>query len=289
MSNREVVVRAADQVPRRDIIEAMNAAYSDYFIPIYLSSHSFENLITREAIHLEASAVALYDNQTVGVGLLGIRGCRAWIGGMGVLPEFRHQGLGRRIMAYLLEQARRMGIKNVQLEVITQNKVAFNLYNSMGFKTTRKLLVLSGEEHLSRPVLRERYPGIVVKALDVSLLLAYLPEFAAVPAPWQRTLESLWQMQDRLDGLSVYGGDEQMLGLCLWSGDNHQVGIYFLNATTQEAAGALLDRLLVALPRSRFFYLNVPEDDPALPVLRSAGFEETVSQYEMHRNLADGM
>jgi len=192
-------------------------------------------------------------------------------------------------MTYLLEQARQMGVRHVQLEVITQNETAFNLYDSMGFKTARRLLVLSGEEHLSGPMNREAYPDIIVKSPDVSGLLAYLPEFATVAAPWQRIPESLSGMQDRLDGLSACDVDEQMLGLCLWSGDDEQVGLYFLSATTQEATGALLNRLLVDLPRARFFYLNVPDDDPALPVLRSAGFQETVSQYEMHLDLADGI
>lgn len=287
MNHREVVIQAASLVSRRDIIEAMNAAYADYLIPIHLSSRSFENLITREAIRLGASAVAWRDGRIVGMGMLGIRGQRAWIGGMGVLPAYRHQGIGRRVMAYLFDQARQMGIGHVQLEVITENRVALYLYESMGFKITRRLLVLSGEGDLSDVMDWELAPGVVIEEAGILSLLVHLPEFSAVPAPWQRTPESLWQMQDRLDGLSARGGDGRLLGLCLWSGDEEQVGIYFLNGVTQETIRALLKCLLLRLPRSDFFYLNIPDDDPALPVLKVAGFQETVSQYEMHRELAD--
>jgi ribosomal protein S18 acetylase RimI-like enzyme len=287
MHAHEIVVQAADRVESRDLIEALNAAYADYFVPIHLAAQSFERLVTREAIRLEASAVALFEGRVVGMGLLGVRGQRAWIGGMGVVPDLRHQGIGRQIMAYLLDKARKLAIKHIQLEVITQNRIAFNLYQSNGFQTTRRLLVLSGEEHPSGLASLTTHPGMTIEAPDVASLLARLPEIAAVPAPWQRDPESLWQMRDQLDGLSAHRKGNGLLGLCLWSGDDQQAGIYGLHATSQEATGALLGALLARLPSARFSYLNVPDDDPALPMLKSAGFWETIDQYEMHLELND--
>lgn len=282
----EIVVQAADRVAGRDLIGALNTAYADYFVPIRLAAQSFERLVTREAIRLEASATALYNGRIVGMGLLGVRGRRAWIGGMGVVPEFRRQGIGRRIMAYLIEQARQLAVRHIQLEVITQNRIALDLYQSIGFRTTRRLLVLSGEERPSSLATLAAHPGVTIEASDAVSLLAHLPEMAVVPAPWQRDPESLWQMRDRLDGFSAHHQSDGLLGLCLWSGDEEQTGIYFLNAITQEAIGALLGALLARLPSARFSYLNVPEDDPALPVLRAAGFWDTVDQYEMHLDLS---
>jgi GNAT superfamily N-acetyltransferase len=47
------------------------------------------------------------DNGTIiGTGLLGIRGSMGWIGGMGVVPGRRRQGIGRQMMLYLLDRAR---------------------------------------------------------------------------------------------------------------------------------------------------------------------------------------
>lgn len=269
------------------MIEALNVAYADYFIPIRLSARSFEQLVTREAIRLEASAVALYDRRVVGMGLLGVRGQRAWIGGMGVVPEYRHRGIGRRMMAYLIEQARQLAVRRLQLEVITENRVAFDLYQSVGFRTARRLLVLSGEERPSSLATPAMDSGISIEMPDVASLLARLPEVTTIPAPWQRDPESLWQMRNRLDGLSAHRKSDRLLGLCLWSGDEEQAGIYGLHAITREATDALLGALMARLPSARFSYLNVPEDDPALPVLKAAGFWETIDQYEMHLELSD--
>ena len=53
-------------------------------------------------------------------------------------------------------------------------------------------------------------------------------------------------------------------------------------AADAEAAGlALLARMLQTYPTTTFTCLNVSWDDPMLPTLRRAGFEEMITQYEM--------
>ena len=41
---------------------------------------------------MSASRVAMHDDTVVGMGLLGVRQQRGWIGGMGVVPHYRRQG-----------------------------------------------------------------------------------------------------------------------------------------------------------------------------------------------------
>jgi RimJ/RimL family protein N-acetyltransferase len=53
--------------------------------------------------------------------------------GMGLLPEFRGQGLGRRLLAATIEDARRFGLERVELSVYQSNARAQRLYASMGF------------------------------------------------------------------------------------------------------------------------------------------------------------
>jgi RimJ/RimL family protein N-acetyltransferase len=65
--------------------------------------------------------------------------------GMGLLPDYRGAGLGRRLLAETLEAARTMGIERVELEVFASNKSAIALYQNLGFvlegvkKNARKL------------------------------------------------------------------------------------------------------------------------------------------------------
>ena len=53
--------------------------------------------------------------------------------GMGILKEFRGQGLGRRLILAALERARKVSIERVELTVYVSNKRAIRLYKSVGF------------------------------------------------------------------------------------------------------------------------------------------------------------
>ena len=50
-------------------------------------------------------------------------------------PELRGQGLGRRLVAELLEQARDSGYERIALETFSDLRAAAHLYRSFGFET----------------------------------------------------------------------------------------------------------------------------------------------------------
>lgn len=67
--------------------------------------------------------------------------------GIGLAPAYRHQGLGRRLMAAALEAARARGFERVDLFVYASNLNAIRLYESMGFVREgyrRKLAKIDG-------------------------------------------------------------------------------------------------------------------------------------------------
>lgn len=53
--------------------------------------------------------------------------------GMGLLPAWRGQGLGRRLAEAALAQAETVGLERVQLEVFADNIRAIALYEKLGF------------------------------------------------------------------------------------------------------------------------------------------------------------
>jgi ribosomal protein S18 acetylase RimI-like enzyme len=55
--------------------------------------------------------------------------------GMGVLPRFRGQGLGRRLILRTLDAARACGLTRVELTVREDNASAIALYGKVGFVT----------------------------------------------------------------------------------------------------------------------------------------------------------
>jgi RimJ/RimL family protein N-acetyltransferase len=54
--------------------------------------------------------------------------------GMGLLPAFRGQGLGRKLIETTLADARRIGLKRIELTVHADNTRATALYERVGFK-----------------------------------------------------------------------------------------------------------------------------------------------------------
>jgi ribosomal protein S18 acetylase RimI-like enzyme len=54
---------------------------------------------------------------------------------MAVLPEFRRQGLGGRLIRQTLDAARDFGLRRVELTVRESNTVAIELYRKIGFAT----------------------------------------------------------------------------------------------------------------------------------------------------------
>ena len=54
--------------------------------------------------------------------------------GMGIVPDFRGQGLGRRLLAEALKRARAARFTRIDLDVFADNARAIALYEKAGFK-----------------------------------------------------------------------------------------------------------------------------------------------------------
>lgn len=68
--------------------------------------------------------------------------------GMGLLPEYRGRGLGSKLLASVLEHAKRFGLEKVELNVYTSNTPAIELYKKFGFEQEgliRKYRKLDGQ------------------------------------------------------------------------------------------------------------------------------------------------
>jgi len=53
--------------------------------------------------------------------------------GMGVVKEYRRQGIGKALLLITIEAARRFGLEKVELEVFASNVEAIDLYRKVGF------------------------------------------------------------------------------------------------------------------------------------------------------------
>jgi ribosomal-protein-alanine N-acetyltransferase len=91
----------------------------------------FEKEITLEISNF---FVAEISEKIVGYGGFWKMGEEADIVNIAVHPDFRSKGIGRKILEFILESAKKDGIKKVFLEVRSQNTGAQKFYKSFGFK-----------------------------------------------------------------------------------------------------------------------------------------------------------
>ena len=84
--------------------------------------------------------------------------------GMGLLPSFRGQGLGRRLVRETLTHVFANNLQRVELEVFASNKIAIALYEREGFVIEgrkRRARFLDGvdDDILIMGCLRDEWPG----------------------------------------------------------------------------------------------------------------------------------
>lgn len=77
--------------------------------------------------------VLIYEQKTVGYGGLWIIVNDAQITNIALLPEYRGKQLGEKLLHYLLQYAKSVGVERLSLEVRTSNIIAQRLYRKMGF------------------------------------------------------------------------------------------------------------------------------------------------------------
>jgi ribosomal protein S18 acetylase RimI-like enzyme len=268
MERPRLAVDPASTLDHEQLAALFTAVYAGYWFPIALDAAAFEQLAAVSDLDLAASRVASSDGCAVGICVLGVRGREGWIGGMGVLPERRREGIGEALMRAVLERARALGLHRVTLEVLEQNETARRLYERLGFAGTRTLEVwslpgLDGPEPAARPV-------------DVDAAIAVIATHRDAPEPWQRAEGTLRRFRERdtlTQALGVDGG-----AVVYRTRDGH-ASIVQLGAPTAAVARELLAG--VAATASGVTFLNVPADDPCVGALADLGGTLAARQYEL--------
>jgi ribosomal protein S18 acetylase RimI-like enzyme len=239
----------ADTLSIDELAALFNAGYEGYFVPFRVDAAQLENMIAAWHIDLARSRVAPGE----GVALLGVRGERGWIGGLGVIPAARRRGVGRALMEAVLAEAP----PEVTLEVIEQNEPAIRLYEDLGFERVRILEVWSLDAEAPPAEVRDAEP---TPAGERDL-------------PWQRADASLRPGYERLE---VDGGAAVIRGA------GAIVSLLQLRADDLGAA-----RALVAAARARgtgLRFVNVPEGHLGTAAIAQLGGKLDLRQLEMRRS-----
>lgn len=128
-----------------ELVDAQNAIFSDYIVPMKSSRSFFIEFLQSVGGRIENVIVALDDGRIVGYVNPVLDGDEVWIGGVGVVPGQRGRGVGRRLMIEAEEFSRKKGARTSILEVIEGNQRARELYSNLGYAESRIYVCAEGK------------------------------------------------------------------------------------------------------------------------------------------------
>ena len=264
----------ASQFTFDDLLAAFNAGYEGYIIPFRMAAEQFRGHLNSHSIDLSASRLIVDDGTITGIALLGVRGSRGWVGGIGIVPAFRNRGLGRELMNALRDSAQALALTSLQLEVITGNEAAYHLYQKVGYETLRRLYILK-----RTPAPPAASPALLRAVAPVEVL-AHFERLHSTANSWQREPESLLR---QVDGLSAWIVEEEgrVTAYGLARGQAGSIQWFDLAGATQQSLEGLVAAVHKLYPEADARIVNIPADDPAYQVLTDAGYVELLSQWEM--------
>lgn len=166
--------------------EVFTRGFADYFVPIKGTVAFLAGAARTDSVDLAASRIAVLEGEPVGASLIARRGWTSRLAGMAVVPEARKKGVGRAMMAQLLDEARARGERAMVLEVIEQNAPAVALYEKCGFRKVRRLT-----GHAGRPAVDAAADAAALEEIDARELARIVSAHGLADIPWQLSAETL--------------------------------------------------------------------------------------------------
>ena len=274
----------ASQFTFAELTAAYNQTRIDYIVPMPMSVDRLREYVANYDVNLDASAVALDDDQMLGLAMLGVRPGHTWTTRLGLLPASRGYGVGQQLMEYLIAQSQALHVSHTILEVIKNNVPAHHLFTKLGFEETRELLVLRrppGPVTFSVPPYEAQF-------LESEDAMAFLERRRSQPS-WLDESFSL-RNAGRMVGVEVRlksGG----WGWLLFQHNLFQFGRLVLQpeeGDLEAVARALLHALYSRYPRHDTKFENLPAADPYWPVFQEFGFVVSFQRIEMRLDLQQG-
>lgn len=182
-----------------EVAAALGRAFAGYIVPLNFTAEAYERRFRAEDLDPYTSRVYEWEGAPAGVMLIARRGWNSRIAAMGLAPELRGGGVGRRVLAETIAEARARGERRMVLEVIEGNAPAVALYTKLGFRPRRRLVGYRWEVQIPEPSdpLEEidplEFARIVAREGEPDLPWMLTPETLAAFAPPSRA----FRLEDR--------------------------------------------------------------------------------------------
>ncbi len=277
--------RFLDESYFTELYHAFLLAFSDYMMPVDLTEVQFRNHIVLNAVDL-SSSVGYFDGERI-VGF-SLNGFRDWHGiptvydaGTGVFPAHRRRGLSLEMFGMMMPIFQARGYRQCLLEVITSNRPAIDLYDSLGFRILRTVSLLHCPDDLK---FRDSRPdGIEIRDAGQPDWARLRTFWDGEPA-WQNSCDAIDSTRDKKGFYAAYDGDT-IVGYIVFSKRVGRVAQIAVDRShRRRGIGKLLTQAMIAEMSGNFVpqVINIDRSvDSAMTFFANRGFTEKLSQYEM--------
>ncbi len=276
-----ITVVPASQFTFEELTAAYNQTRVDYIVPMPMNAARLREYVHNYDVDMDASAVAVEAGQILGLAMLGVRPEHTWITRLGILPVKRRRGTGQLLTEYLIAQSRRLRRDYVLLEVIKHNVPAYQLFQKLGFREIRELLVL---RRPPGPPAGEADP-YTAQRLDHDQAIDLLRRRQSTPSWLDETpsLENAGNLAALYVALKTGGR-----GWLVYQNTVFQLGRLVLQTEggdPRQVALALIHALHTSHPAQDTKTENLPLTDPHWSALQAMGYLESFRRIEMRLDL----
>lgn len=264
------------------LLEAFNAAYSIYPVPMALTGAQLDLMLRQRNFAPELSAVIRSESGRIDAfWLTGVAPQQvpetAYAIALGVRPGETGAGLARANFAFVRQFAAAAGFTSMTLEVIETNDRARRLYEGLGFVPTRRLACFRGE--FDAPG-RARGTAAPARLED---MLAFTRREARWSPTWQNAAQALKTIESDLDVRMVVED-----GACVAAGALIRATrtiAQLATAKTRERRGhasAIMAEWVRAYGGGPYTVINIDENAAAdLAFYVACGLKPLLTQLEM--------
>lgn len=271
----------ANEFTLQQLTDIYNQTRVDYVVPMPMSQGKMREYIEVYDVDLSQSVVAISKKAAFGLGFLGRRGDYTWITRLGITPEGRQKGVGRKMVEDLINRSDNLKAKAVILEVIKNNSPARNLFESLRFKTLRELLVIR------RPPTQLDVPEVNdgIKALGYQEAIGLIETRTDTPS-WVTANPSL-KNAGNLSALVADFSDGGR-GWLVYQNTVFQLSRVVIETQAgdpYQVATRLLQHLHTLHPAQDTVVENLPADDIHWPAFKAIGYLTSFVRIEMKLDL----
>lgn len=273
------------------IVEAFNASFAGYIVPINFTKKTLESKIKTENIMLRFSVGAFDENERlVGFVLHGLDTIEGekivYNGGTGVLPEHRGKGLTRQMYRFISPLLEVEDVVKCRLEVIEDNAGAIHNYKKIGFRVIRELECFSGELNIQVP---EHLSDIVVKHI-AEPNWKVIRSFWNMRPTWQNSIPAMKRSLEQQQFIGLYK-DDLLVAYGIIHPKKGRVGQFGVHPDHRgQCLGKLLFHEMNKIETNKLTTINIDrKDEGTIRFLKSIGFGTYIKgQYEMEWLLDGG-